>query len=336
LPDWLEEEVEHKRWIVPGFVPHDGFVILSGQRKLALKTYTSRLLLASLVSGRVLGPFRPDRKYKALFVEEEGSHVENKDAWMAIFKTYDIAPNELGDLFWSFRQLVQLNSLEWRRNLVSFVRAHSIEVVLFDALFLMVAGDENDSSTMRDVLGTLQELRAAGCTVVLLAHLNDHRGADPSVDIDLQVRGSGLLKDSYDLHFAARRYDSSEKYIQWVVRRRGGIEARYRAHWDIRGPKLGAPDHAELKVWEQDETVDDSLNLLEMLAYDRIYSSKEIDELWQVGPKRARVIRKSLKDRSYLRVEGGGFVRVELEDAPPEAEVPPFLEDFEDDRLEVG
>ena len=322
LYEWLEEEPPSARWVIEGFLPHDAFVLLSGQRKMTNKTYTSRLMMASASTGRHLGPFKPDRRYKTLFVEEEGAHGENWDAWKAVCRTYDIDPRQYqGQLFWSFRQLVQLNSFEWRQRLVRFVRAAGIEVVLFDALFLMVTGDENDSSTMRDVLGTLQEIRACGCTVVLLAHLNDHRGADPGTDVDLQIRGSGLLKDAYDLHLAARRYDPAEKYIQWTVRRRGGAESKYKAFWDIEGPKHGAPDTAKLEVYELDEGLDEAENLLAMLIDGKSYTASECDELWQVARKRGQMIRKGLCDRGYMERIQGGFKVLHLADAEDDEDI---------------
>lgn len=315
LAQWLEEEPTEPRWVVPGFLPHDAFVVLSGQRKLTNKTYTSRALAASLATGRAIKPFIPDKRYRCLFVEEEGSHGENWDAWQAVLKTYSIQPSELDGIIWSFRDLVLLNIKEWRERLVRLVRTHQIEVAIFDALFLMVAGDENDSPVMREVLRTLQEIRAQGCTVVLLAHLNDHRGADPSIDIDLQIRGSGLLKDAYDLHLAARRYDPNDKYIAWTVRRRGGIEMKYRALWDIRGPALGAPEYAKLHTWELKDGEEEPEMFYKLLKEGETYTAGQIDEAWNTSERRGRMLRKTLEEKGYLQRAQGGYLVVKLEDA---------------------
>lgn len=323
--EWRNKVPVEVNWIIPGFVPEDSLIMISGQQKMAFKTWTADTLAIALSTGKVVGPFEPVEAVPVLYVQEEGSRFGTKNRIDGIAKTWGIDPDSLTDLHFVYHEMVKLDHEDWKKKLFGAVRHLNIKVVILDALTYMHIADENKANEMLNVVETLQLLKKAGATVIWLCHLDKAMGSKRKADHDLQVRGSSSVVNAYDLHYCLRRYSARDAHIDWEIRAREHEWRHFCATWDIvkheekiwsqhlcKEVSIEIIDKAKLELREvteepaqnKEETLD---KLAKMLAPGKEYSSNELRSEWSCSATTAKWARAKLLEQEVLTLRNGKY-----------------------------
>lgn len=292
MAEWLHEAADARRWIVPGFIPEESLVLISGQQKRAWKTWFADVLALAISTGTPIGGMEVLDSRPVLYCQEEGSKAGTKNRIEGLCRSNGIQPDDLLDIHYAFHRRVKLDDTGWRKDLIDYCLQMNIGAVILDAVTYMHTGDENKISEMAPVVETVQELRALGISVVFLAHLDKMRGESPSADIDSQVRGSSIVANAYDVHLAFRRYKASDKNIQLIVRGREQEEKEYVVTWDLmlgtedEETKLRRIEKVSLSVKEFNEGT--RLELMSQTCYaamleNQEYTLKTMYDAWNLG-----------------------------------------------------
>lgn len=231
-------------WLIRGLIPYNGITLMSGQQKLAMKTFTVMQLGVSIATGRSTRSIETMRRGPVLGLFEEGRHQKLASRYAAICDAMNVdwRRGEADDFFMVYRPLLKLDGPECRKQLLKVVREVKPLVVILDPFFRMMDGDENRQEDVNHAMDTLFALQQQGCTPLFLAHLTG--GVNPKQDIDAQIRGSTLISNSYDVHIALRRYKRTEKYVSFEVRSRDAEPFEGIIKWDIRHDDGDDPERA--------------------------------------------------------------------------------------------
>lgn len=296
--DWAEQDFERTAWLIPQFIPQEGIVVLSGFPKIARKTLTADIIAVCLAAGKSMSMLTVPEPISVLYVEEEGGAAETKNAIQAVQRAVGASANM--DIYMAFHDRVKLDSKEWIAKIIEVVKAKQIKLVIFDALTYLHDGDENSTSEMLVVARGIQDIRAAGTAVLVLVHLDKSRGSDTNADIDLQMRGSSIISNLYDVHLALRKPSTSQKDIDLIVRGRHLCEKQYKVAWNLVPLKndLNLLDKMSLIVTPHSDDVvhDDAIldGYIALMEPTKKYQYKELRELWEVSTKKASSILKIL------------------------------------------
>ena len=228
---WIPEALATKQqsWLIDGMIPSDGVVIISGQQKRARKTYFAMSLGLGVATGT-----HPILSVKGqgpvLGIFEEGRDAPTAERFTKLYEAHglDTVPN----FHIAWRPRIKLDDKDHRKALLEAIDTIKPVFVILDPFFRMISGDENRQEDVNKVIDTVFDIRDKGCTVALLAHLDKSRGESHASDIDQQIRGSGVLANSYDVHLALRKYKAKHKHIQLTVRDREGPERVYHQTWN--------------------------------------------------------------------------------------------------------
>jgi RecA-family ATPase len=233
IREFLAAADECQRWIIPGFIAHEGLTLISGPRKLGMKTWLADMLSIVTTTGTQVGNLRCLDPGPVLYFEEEGTPKGTKLRWEGFEFTYgfDFMKNE--QLFYTFRPRLLLDDRDWAAAIIRAVKILKPKMCVFDALTYMHRADENKTHEMRMVVETLQEIRAAGTACLFLAHTNAEGSRDLELDIDLGVRGSKVILDAYDVHIGLRRVRFDDPKIHCQIRQREGSEKVMSLTWDL-------------------------------------------------------------------------------------------------------
>lgn len=320
--EWAREVVNEKRWLIPGFVPAESFVLISGQQKRAMKTFFAMTSAVSLVTNTATSMLQPVGDFPVLFIEEEGARVATKARMLGICKTLKVDPfaksRPLRHLYFAHRRGVKVDSQRWAKELSILVKREKIALVVLDAIADVHSGDENKVQDMSTVIDAFKDMQNAGASVMYLAHLDKTRGEDKKADHDTQVRGTGLLTTKYDLHLAFRRYNRKDAHIDLFRHYRDGVDALYRVAWQINSHTEGHGaaeqeiiDLAQLsmiEVQDENDVPRMSKKLCEKLESGKVYSPKELRHLWGVGTKTAKEVITHLIEQALLEPSGESFL----------------------------
>ncbi len=308
---WLESVDESRAWLIDHILPQDALVLISGQQKRAYKTWFAFNLALCIATGKGSGLILPKVTGPVIFVEEEGTQAKTKERFIMLCNTLGIEREELSNIYFAHRKRIKLDDDAWRKKLVELVRTVKPVLVIYDALSYAHTGNENSHEDMSPVIDTLASLRAEGCTVAILAHLDKDRGENPRADIDTQIRGSSIIVNAYDCHIALRRYKMTQAHIDCVIRSRDDEERRYSAVWNIDSEALTAR-LSFLQVIEGEKDTQDLLVKCKAIMEqdpDGVWTSRRLRELWGVSEKTARTIRDALVKSGALEQTGGSFRR---------------------------
>jgi len=217
--EWAMSGDVEPTWLIEDFLPEQTLALVSGPRKLAYKTWFIMMLGTLVATGRTYLNFKATAPAKVLFVEEEGSTNETKSRLRKIFKMCGVGPDgdqkgigllqeNLAFMHWA---RVKLDDPEWVRELLLFTKAWEPKLIVLDALTYMSNGDENKKQDMQVVIDSLAQLRRLGACVMFVYHTGQREQAN----VDLDVRGSTILADAYDVHLALRRTDDEVPEIKF-------------------------------------------------------------------------------------------------------------------------
>lgn len=323
--EWREKVPPATRWIIPGFLASEALVMMSGQQKLAWKTWTADTLAVSVSTGKAVGPFEPLEAVPVLYFQEEGTHQGTKMRLDGIANTWGIDPRSLTNLHFVFHERLKLDVEDWKLKVVGAIRHLGIKLLILDAITYMHLADENKTSEMGKVVDTLQLCKSLGTTVLWLAHLDKDRGSKRKADIDTQPRGSSLVVNAYDYHFALRRYNARDAHIDLILRAREQEERHYCVTWDIvkhnekvfdehlgKDVDVEVIDKAALALREvNEEPAQDKEGMLDkfakMLAPGKEYSANELRSEWSCSATTCKWARAKLLEQEVLVLKNGKY-----------------------------
>lgn len=253
LRSWLKLGTREPNWLIKEWMMCQGLHMCSGPRKIAGKTWFAidnslSVALGSASPGSILTV--PHDGKRVLFIEEEGTGPDTRSRHAKLLKgrgldvDSDEFPEAMAKLEKNYLIMhhprIKLDNPQWCAWLVDYVKGEGIELVVLDAITYMTSGDENSKQDQSRINDALFGVRAAGAAVLYLVHTNK-QGQREDADPDLDVRGSTVLLDAYDAHFALRRRHDS--YIDLLARYRDFEEGRYRISWDYK------PDRVAPTLW---------------------------------------------------------------------------------------
>lgn len=244
LPAWLESVQSTQSWIVPELVQSDGIVLIDGPRKRGKKTFWANTLALCVASGRPL-PVEVEAPQKVvhlpvLYLEEEGTRAATKDRWLKQLHGLGLEAKDVGDLFYSHRAGVRLDSPDWPERVVQFCSQEGVGLVIIDAFNYTFAGDENKSSDVKLPLEAIRGIRATGPTVMMVHHVGKSgpvTGKEREMDIDDRSRGSTAIVDAYDNHHAMV-IEPHCPFVTMHVRHRDGGEGRWELYWTFEDHRI--------------------------------------------------------------------------------------------------
>lgn len=284
LCDWIEEQSENKRWLIDDLIPEDGLILLSGQQKLAFKTWFAFATAIAISSGKSMSMLKPNRKAGVLIIEEEGGKAQTRSRFLAIAKGFGANKEDLENIHFSFRNRVKLDNPVHKSQIKKLCEKHKPGLVILDALTYLHSGDENKIQDMLKVVDTINMIRSMGISVLIIAHLDKTRGSNVKTDIDLQIRGSSIISNSYDIHLALRRFSNQQKTIALTARARDEEEKFYKVDWKILSNKDKVAEYASVSLSETDL---EGLNILTGVEEEKptidsdLVPRKKVGKVWK-------------------------------------------------------
>lgn len=134
------------------------------------KTWMALEMMFSVSSGLpCLGKYAV-KQGGALLVEEESSVMNLARRIHCMARGRGILDSDLVNFHHITRQFVKIPQHE--KEMIAFIKAHSIKLVVFDSLRRFHGADENSSEKMQPVLDSFARINTdGGCSVVLIHHL---------------------------------------------------------------------------------------------------------------------------------------------------------------------
>lgn len=238
LADWAAsvETDKSPRFIIPGFLPADNLILLSGQPKDGKKTFFAMLTALVAASGKSAGPLKCEAPSPVLYIYREGARQPTLQRFKALAAGHGLGRvHEMQNLYFHHRGNFWLDHGDWVADVCSFIREREIKVVYIDTFAKSCQSDENSSRDMGVAVQQTEKLRDAGATVVLVHHLkkgvhalSGGRAGFPEPDKDL--RGSSALAGAYEMHWAVRAYPQCNSQIRDTTLLVGGKESEWQAY----------------------------------------------------------------------------------------------------------
>jgi hypothetical protein len=246
----MKTPVPMPKWVVKGFIPGgESIVWVSGPPKEGYKSFFCWVAAKVAASGKpykLLSPGGEPRK--TAFIYEEGNEffikrrirkVElscfQEDRWKSNGKDGSGVVHVLP------KPKIKLDDHGMARELAAVVKEHSFELVFLDPVTYMHSGDENNRRDMMRLIDGINLIKETGCTIVGIIHITkESRRLGTNVDMDLGMRGSSLLIDTYDSH-VAMRVDPETHELYCFTRHREGEPGEYKLKWEIDACKEDEP-----------------------------------------------------------------------------------------------
>ena len=290
-------------WLVPGFLPTDGAVMLSGKAKISHKTWLAFTLAKCVASGEAAGLFEPTRQGAVLFIEEEGPRKSTRARWKFLQHGLGIATAGL-PIYFVHRQNVLLDDPVWLGRICDFVRDHGVLLVVLDTISRVNRGDENsvqDVSKIASYINKIRQSNPGNCTVLMLHHLRKTEYQDSDTDIDDDLRGSSAWSGYYDSHLALRKRQINQSYIRLTARHKDWAEEEYHISWAIKEKD----EYADFTLVKADPaTISAELRqvCMDKLAPGESYSPRDLQRIWAIGRNEtAQIIDGALKTRELVK-----------------------------------
>lgn len=235
---------EKPKWLIEGLLPEGALEMMSGPRKVSKKTWTALDWNLTVALGATLYPSTLTTAHdgkRVLFVEEEGTAHDTRSRFLKLLRGKGIDPHSNAcpenvlhkldtNFYFMHHPRVKLDNPNWVAALCNFIKQEGISLVTLDAITYMTNGDENSKQEMAQVNDALFAFRQCGAAVLYLVHTNKQAQREDA-DPDLDVRGSSVLLDAYDAHFALRRH--ADDHINLLARYRDFDEQRYYVYWNF-------------------------------------------------------------------------------------------------------
>ena len=343
MADWWATTEDKVEWLVTGWLAVAAITWLSGQQKLAWKTWTADAFAILAATGTNWDMWEFPRPLKVLYIQEEGQRAQTKQRHMALLRGFGIDPDHDGfstNLRFAFQAGFKLDDPDSANWACSLIETHEFDVVILDSFVFMHDANENAVSELKPAVDTIKMMRKLGASPIGLVHLKKPQEkfktktgpSDGEVNFDDEMRGSGLLANSYDHHWAPRRYVDSgrkrtitgNKIVETIgmpfhLRHRGGSPDQFWMKWEVHSRIEGKEKIAE-KAWfrlrplKDDEVVSvrpDVLACMRKLGPGFSYTRFDLERLWHIDTEEAEwVISEAMKGGKLVSVGDSEWARV--------------------------
>jgi RecA-family ATPase len=221
LPDWVAETLASPEpdWLIPGFIPAQGLVLISGKPKRSRKSWLAYLMSMSLASGRHTGPFKPGTAQPVLYCNLEGAPGPTAQRFPMLDAGHGIPLEECRDMHWVHNGGgIFLDNPESVAAICHYILEHRIKLVCFDTFARSFTGDENSSQDVGKAMRGLEKVRDAGAAVMLVTHLNKSKptliAGQP--DPDASIRGSSAIAGAYDVHLSIQTFGVEDEPLTYL------------------------------------------------------------------------------------------------------------------------
>ncbi len=202
LPVWVDTTLKSPEpdWILPGFVPAQGLVIIAGRPKIAKKSWLAYAMAMSAASGMETGPFKPSKRTNVLFLSREGAPGPIAERFLLLEPGLGIPLHKCGNMYFVQNGAFFLDEPAHVKWLLGVIQTLSIGVVFIDTFSRSFRGDENNARDVAAAMRGIEKVRDAGAATVLVHHLGKSKvhGAGGTPDPDAGLRGSSALAGAYD------------------------------------------------------------------------------------------------------------------------------------------
>jgi hypothetical protein len=351
--DFLNEPLKGGKWLIPKLVPAESIGWISGLPKQGFKTWLAWQLAGMItgrtayVSEKGGEWRRPPLGGKVLVFEDEGSHLASKERvnkvalglgarwdvtkfWLPLpegmdaddpdrpydWRTKVNQSDPIGkgiddNLIISHGDSVKLDIPERRDRVLELCKEHKPVLVIFDPWTYALSGDENEKKDVAVGVDAVKAIRKLGIAVLALVHLKKDSG--DSDDIDKDMRGHTILRDTYDVHLGCRR-PKDRDIITLTARMRDGKRQKYEMFWRIpdegtMGPvKLDLVNVSDKPKNGEKEAVPPSHYIDRLLGKGIVrgykYSPSRFYEIWRCNPGRGAEIVGLLAGLGLAAIDG--------------------------------
>lgn len=248
---WVPEALANPEpdWILPGFIPAQGLVIVAGRPKIAMKSWFAYLAAMSAASGIHAGPFLPTKRTNVLFYSREGAPGPIAHRFKSIEAGHGISIDMCENLFFVQNGAFFLDEPAHLRRAMKFIEEHKIELVCIDTFARSFRGDENNARDVGAALRGVEKFRDAGAATLLVHHLGKTKptlvGGEP--DPDAGLRGSSALAGAYDNIVSIQELEvEGEKELWGIVGGKYLPFGGYEYGWEIRQDEKLNPNWARM------------------------------------------------------------------------------------------
>jgi len=294
-------------WIIPGIIPFDAAVLVSGRAKKAKKTWFAFEIALSIASGKSIVPaLMPTCAVPVLVLELEGPAKLTANRWEMLLKPFANTQFRC-PIYYAHRLNFLLDDVSHMEEVTKFVQEAGIKFMIIDTLAQSNRADENSVQQIGEVMRRIKDLRAAmkGGTVAYLHHLRKPSEIKGGIkpDIDTEIRGTSALSGFYDVHLCIREPDDEHSdYLDLTVRQSDAMEKFFKLYWTIDSE---CDMKATLRMEEESpDMVDEEFanEKLGLLMDDAQYSVRDLAATWGTSQDVAVVARD-------LLLASGGLLR---------------------------
>lgn len=306
LGSWLDKAEECQAFLLEDMIPEEALIIFSGTPKRSKKTLLMLNAAMSLATGKPIGNFIPTNKegVPVLICEGEGSTPGMKQLWDMLLNGANMTRADIGNIYWLFREPLKINYSAHADEVLAFIKHYGIKCVVFDTLNAHSAFNENNSQEVGALIDVFNKIKNAGCSIILVHHLNKP-SKDFTKDIDDELRGSSALAGAYDVHFAIRQKSDETQTLDLHVRSKYDEDKLYHLRWFFQKDTTAAVE------WIAADS--EGANEFDLLCVNKLmpgfsYSRKKLGEMWGIqGTSLERQIQKFVQG-GIINEGTNGFV----------------------------
>lgn len=206
-------------WILPGFLPAQGLVIVAGRPKIAKKSWFAYLAAMSAASGKHVGPFKPPKRTNVLFYSREGAPGPIAHRFKSIERGMGITVDECTNMYFVQNGAFFLDEPAHIKRTLAFIEKNQIGLVCIDTFARSFRGNENDARDVGAAMRGVERIRDAGAASLLVHHLGKTKqvaiGGEP--DPDAGLRGSSALAGAYDNIVSIQELEIEGNKELWAI-----------------------------------------------------------------------------------------------------------------------
>lgn len=213
-------------FLIKDVLPRAGLVFLSGEPKVARKTWLAFGLAMSMASGKRWSEFEPTGRYKVAYLALEGGAKPTAGRFPMLEAGSNITLEDCaGHFFMLHGERVNLDLPGDISELLRFVKENEISCIFIDTLSAAFLEDENGAEAVKKMLNKLHHFRDMGCAVVVVHHVvksNSARGG--AVNPGMDLRGSSALAGAFDSILAVYEFPVEGEIGKWLFVRGKDVE----------------------------------------------------------------------------------------------------------------
>ena len=201
--DWIEERIERRPWIAPGYLMRGAVTVLSGPGSAGKSSLIVGWTIA-LALGRRWHRFSPGTPARAFNYNTEDDRAEQQRRMSATLRQFDasprdlagkvirIGPNGTGTLLRRDPVSGRLTFTAAMRALEEMIGAQSPDVLILDPLVELHDAEENDNTALRAVMAKFRNLAIQHNLAVVLVH-HARKGSGSSAGDPDSLRGASSI-----------------------------------------------------------------------------------------------------------------------------------------------